>query len=267
MPDSLDTARAPHETRFLWVNLTREAHTALGESVCGAFDVRCVRGPTQIPAAIQVHAPPFLCFEYDEPDAPGMAALARTRREHPGLPVLMITGCHSEAVALWALRIRVWDLLVKPVSNRQLSECIGALIELTRRSGPGPAHETLFSLNGTGAPAALNGQGRSAKTYPAILHVATHFDRRIALDDVAALCRLSPSQFCRVFRQEQGLSFAQHLLHYRLERACEGLAEPGALAKEVAYSVGFNDLSYFTRAFKRQTGVCPSDYQAGARLS
>ncbi len=44
-------------------------------------------------------------------------------------------------------------------------------------------------------------------------------------------------------------------------------AQPCGLAKEVAYPVGFNDLSYFTRAFKRQLGVCPSDYQAGARLS
>ena len=44
-------------------------------------------------------------------------------------------------------------------------------------------------------------------------------------------------------------------------------AHPGALVKEVAYSVRFNDLSHFTRAFRRQLGVCPSDYQAGARLS
>ena len=51
----------------------------------------------------------------------------------------------------------------------------------------------------------------------------------------------------------------------RLDRACEGLTHPGALTKEVAYAVGFNDLSYFTCAFKRQLGVCPSDYQAGAR--
>ncbi len=99
------------------------------------------------------------------------------------------------------------------------------------------------------------------------MHVATHFDRKIALEDVAALCRLSPTQFCRVFRQEQGASFGQHLLRYRLESARERLAHPDALAKEVAYAVGFNDLSYFTWAFKRQLGLTPSEYRAGARLS
>ena len=68
---------------------------------------------------------------------------------------------------------------------------------------------------------------------------------------------------CRV--RKQGASFGQHLLRYRLARACESLAHPGALAKEVAYAVGFNDLSYFTWVFKRQLGLTPSEYRAGAR--
>ena len=258
-------ARGPRDASFLWVNLTREARTVLDQSVASTFDVRRVREPTQIPDAIQVHAPQFLCFEFDEPDAPGIAALADTRRAHPSLPVLMITGGHSEAVAVWALRIRVWDLLVKPVSCTELNQRLSALIELTRQPGRGPARDIRFPPQGSEATSVPNGLGRHGKTHPAILHVATHFDRRIALEDVAALCRLSPTQFCRAFRQEHGASFAQHLLRYRLERARERLAHPGALAKEVAYAVGFNDLSYFAWAFKRQLGLTPSEYRAGAR--
>jgi two-component system, response regulator YesN len=44
-------------------------------------------------------------------------------------------------------------------------------------------------------------------------------------------------------------------------------AQPGAPVRDAAYAVGFKDLSYFTRAFMRQLGVCPSEYQAGAGLS
>jgi len=265
MPNSFAPASAPRDGSFLWVNLTREARTMLDQSAGDAFDVRCVREPTQILGAIQVHAPQFLCFEFDEPDAPGIAVLAHTRRAHPSLPVLMITGGHSEAVAIWALRIRVWDLLVKPVSSGELSQRLTALFKLTNHAGTGSERDITFPSQGIETTMVPTDFDEHRKTHPAIAHVAKHFDRKIMLDDVAALCRLSPTQFCRVFRQEQGVSFCQHLLHYRLERACEGLAHSGALAKEVAYAVGFNDLSYFTWAFKRQFGLTPSEYRAATR--
>jgi AraC-like DNA-binding protein len=261
MPDSFDFSSVPRDASFLWVDLTRKAGTALRQTFDGSFAVRRVTEAKQIPSAIQLHTPPFLCFEFDAPRAPEIAALAHTRREHPCLPVLMITGCHSEALALWALRIRVWDLLVKPFPVGLLSQRIGALTELTRGTGPRPAHEILFAPQGADLFSSLHQLDRQARTHFAITHVAAHFDRKIALNHVAILCQLSPPQFCRVFKQEHGLSFVQYLLRYRIERACERLANPGARAKDVAYSVGFNDLTYFSRAFKRQVGVCPSEYQ------
>ncbi len=271
MRDQFDSACAPRDANFLWVNLTRQTSTALSEIAGHAFDVHCLRDTSQISAAVERHAPLFFCFEFDVPDTPGIIALADTRRTHPSLPVLMITGCHSDAMTLWALRIRVWDLLLKPVLSEELWPCLTALIELTRQGRSGPAREIRFPQRVEQALPAPNGPLlnplRKGRTHAAILHVTTHFDCKIALEQAAALCRLSPTQFCRLFRQEQGVSFGQHLLRYRLEQACQRLAHSGALVKDVAYSVGFNDLSYFTRAFKRQLGVCPSDYQAGARLS
>jgi two-component system, response regulator YesN len=267
MANSFGSKVAPLAARFLWVNLTAETHTPLGASAAGKHDVHSVHEPTQISAAIRAHAPLFLCFEFDQLDALGMATLAQIRCAYPSLPVLMITGDHSEAVALWALRIRVWDLLVKPVSNVELSQRIHSLIEMTRQRSLGPSRDIRFPSQVNEAIPVLNGPRAQGKTHPAITHVTTHFKSEITLADVAALCRLSPSRFSHVFRQEHGVSFGQHLLRYRLERACEQLADPDALAKEVAYAVGFNDLSYFARAFKRQLGVCPSKYQATARLS
>ena len=252
----------PH---FLWVNLTSQAHTALEEAIGSAFDVYRIKPPMLIPVAIKAHAPQFLCFEFDDPSPSYLGILADTRRAYPGLPVLLITGCSSEAIAIWALRIRVWDFLVKPVLIDELIQRITILINLTRQRCPGSVREIWFPQQSIETRLFLKVTGTQNRTHPAIELVKISFQQKILLHDVATLCRLSPSHFCHVFRKEQGVSFGQYLLHYRLEQACERLAEPGALTKEVAYAVGFNDLSYFTRAFKRQLGVCPRNYQAGAR--
>lgn len=262
-----DSKCSPRVANFLWVNLTRATHTALGESVGREFDVHTVREPRQIPDAVRVHAPLFICFEFDEPSEAGMATLAQVRSSHPSLPVLMIAGRACQTVVLWALRIRVWDLLVKPVAKEDMRLRLIALIELMRQRGSGPLRDIRFpSLDSEAAPVNNNLHQRG-KTHPAVVRVAMHFGSKIALNDVAALCRLSPSRFCHVFKQEHGESFSQYLLRYRIEQACDHLADPAARAKDVAYAVGFNDVSYFTRAFKRQLGVSPGKYRATAKLS
>lgn len=232
--------------KVLWVDLTLEARTPLLEHRDAGFalNLQCVNDPAQIPNAIGIFSPQLICFDFDQLELAGTNALARTRREHPNLPVLLIIGGLSESIARWALQMRVRDLLVKPLPVQALCQHIAALVELTSPK------------NDLAAPI-LNKRDR---TLPAITHVAAQFQHKIALEKVAGLCSLSPSQFCRIFKQRQGVSFLQYLLHYRIVQACERLCCPGALAKEVAYSVGFNDLSYFSWAFKRQVGVCPSQY-------
>ncbi len=121
--------------------------------------------------------------------------------------------------------------------------------------------------DGAAALSVLHRQSRQARTAAAVAHVAAHFASKIALEQAAALCQLSSTQFCRLFKMEQRESFGQFLLRFRLEQACERLANSDVLVKEVAYAVGFNDLSYFARAFKRQFGVCPRAFQASARSS
>jgi two-component system, response regulator YesN len=268
MPDQCDFcsgATASRDACCLWVDLTRAGTVLLALLESEFSCIRHLRAPPRIAEAIEFFAPQFLCFEFDDPDAAGMGALALTRRQLPDLPVLMITGAHSEAVALWALRMRVWDLLVKPVALAHLLQQLATLCDVTRDrtclKAPAADRQNQLAPPYTGAVPALDATLSPGRTQPAIAHVAEQFFCRISLDQVAALCRLSTSQFCRVFRQEHGASFGQYLLRYRIDRACERLVHRNALAKEVAYGVGFNDLSYFAWAFKRQVGVCPSRYR------
>jgi two-component system, response regulator YesN len=262
---TLPSAIATHAHRLVWVDLTHSVGEALSKQLTGGCCIQRVTDPLQIEATIHTHTPQFLCFEFDEPDAQGMNALAHTRLHHPSLPVLMFTGCHSEAVAIWALRMRVWDLLVKPLSCELLNQRISMLTALTCGPRPRAMHETLYLPQVAEDFVVSNGYGEHEKTHPAIAHVVQYFDDKIKLSDVAAMCHCGTTQFCRIFRQEHGQSFHQYLLHYRIDQACDRLANPNSHAKDVAYDVGFNDLSYFARAFKRHVGVCPSQYHLRAR--
>ena len=267
MRNSFDASNAAHGRRFLWVDLTQGAGASLVDSLDGTFDVHRVCEPTHVGHAIETHTPQFLCFEFDEPDAQGIDTLTRIGQEHPSLPILVITGRSSAAAAMLSLRPPVWGLLIKPVPPTELRRDILTLPSSTRANRPEAIRHSDAKRADVVPLSPVHEHDKKGRTHRAIEYAAEHFDRAIALGHVAALCQLGPSQFCRAFRLEHGVSFGQHLLRLRIERACDRLGDPDALVKEVAYSVGFNDLSYFTRAFRREMGVCPSAYQAGARLS
>jgi len=66
----------------------------------------------------------------------------------------------------------------------------------------------------------------------------------------------------RFLHDELGLSFKQYLNNIRLEEACRLLEESDYSIKEIAYKVGFNNSTHFTRVFKQYKDILPSEYKA-----
>ncbi len=78
----------------------------------------------------------------------------------------------------------------------------------------------------------------------------------------AKLCDLSRFQFSRNFKKEQGLTFRDFVVRVRVERAAELMRQsPHLSVTEAAFVVGFNDVSHFSRMFRRQLGVLPSQFR------
>ena len=61
-----------------------------------------------------------------------------------------------------------------------------------------------------------------------------------------------------------GVTPHQYLVRSRLRHAARRLAEDDSTITDIAYDVGFGDLSYFNRAFRRRYGASPSDVRAQA---
>ena len=79
---------------------------------------------------------------------------------------------------------------------------------------------------------------------------------------MALLCNMSPSRFCHEFKATFAVTFVEYLAQYRMEQAKRLLVNPTMPVADVAVAVGFNDPSYFTRVFRKQEGVSPSEYRA-----
>lgn len=72
--------------------------------------------PADVLAAVRVLRPDFVCVEYDYPNRARLAIIPLLRQHFPGLRVLMFTDYHTEPLAVWAFRNRVWEYRVKPVT-------------------------------------------------------------------------------------------------------------------------------------------------------
>jgi AraC-like DNA-binding protein len=100
-----------------------------------------------------------------------------------------------------------------------------------------------------------------------INYIENHYFEQISLEDMSRIADLSPRYFCRFFRKMTQSTPTEYLNYYRIECACDQLVRMQCSITEVALNCGFNDISYFIKAFHRAKGVTPKQYREAGRKS
>jgi AraC-like DNA-binding protein len=117
--------------------------------------------------------------------------------------------------------------------------------------------------------AVANGRGVRAARLAAIkADLLANLARDVSLGEIAARHRVSPRYVGMLFEGE-GTTLTAFVREERLKRARSMLLSPrfvGRRIAEIAYEVGFNDLSYFNRSFRRHFGHAPSDVRESGRV-
>ena len=96
-------------------------------------------------------------------------------------------------------------------------------------------------------------------------YIKKHYDKDISLDDVSREVNISPYYFSKLFKEETGENFIEYVTSIRMERAKELLENSGKSMKEICVEIGYADANYFSRTFKKNVGVTPTDYKEGKR--
>jgi AraC family transcriptional regulator len=81
------------------------------------------------------------------------------------------------------------------------------------------------------------------------------------IPELAAQCKLSHSHLQHLFKRQTGVRLGHLILEQRLLKAAQLLENSNMSVKEIAYAVGYEHTSSFTRAFERRFGQAPRSYR------
>lgn len=102
----------------------------------------------------------------------------------------------------------------------------------------------------------------------AILYIEQHYQEQITLEQLAESIHISKSECCRCFKRTLQLTPIEYLMKYRIFQAASMLQKDAPEARSMsslAFSVGFNNASYFNKIFKQYLDCTPSEYKRSVK--
>ncbi len=96
----------------------------------------------------------------------------------------------------------------------------------------------------------------------ALEYINNNYDKDISLDGVAKEINMSYHYFSKFFKDAIGKNFIDYLTDLRVEKSKELLKDLSLSIKSICYSVGYSDPNYFSKIFKKITGITPTEYRS-----
>ncbi|MNV31949.1 HTH-type transcriptional regulator YesS [compost metagenome] len=92
-------------------------------------------------------------------------------------------------------------------------------------------------------------------------YIEERYTDDLSLEEVADYVHLNPHYFSKIFKQEYGETFIDFVTRLRIGKAITLISEGRLTLKEVSFEAGYKDPNYFSRVFKKITGVSPTEFK------
>lgn len=135
---------------------------------------------------------------------------------------------------------------------------------LMRRAGRQKS-APFFSVGGVPYPG-----GKEGATDPFDLvaeYVSRHINHDFSLKDMSRECGYNQDYLYRVIKKRTGMTAIKYVNHIRMERIKSLIQHTELMLTEIAWNLGFDNLQYFSRFFKKNAGITASEYAAKVRTT
>ncbi len=200
----------------------------------------------------------IVLMDIEMPALNGIEASRRILQDKPSSRIIFITAYSLFSYAREAVKLGAIDYILKPVDRddvlRAVRRAVGQVEAERQLKAARPEAEALDEDEALDKATLM-----MAKVKKYLEHSYMNYD--LSLDSVSSLLNINPSYLSSIFKRCTGTNFLDYITNLRICAAKEYLCDPFKSAAEIASMVGYDSSSYFTRAFKKNTGLTPTEYR------
>jgi len=167
----------------------------------------------------------------------------------------VISGFSDFKYTRLAIQAGVIDYILKPVDPQDLNNALSAAVSQLESETGETENSNSFSPHATGTAA-------TSKVVSDVFdYINAHYLENISLTDIAETFFLSKEHLSRLFKKETGQNLFSYIMQLKLTEAKRLLQTTDMTLDDIAWHLGFSNGNYFSKVFKKNCRMSPSEYR------
>ncbi len=187
------------------------------------------------------------------PEVDGLELAKFISENYPYIECVIISGYNDFEYAKSALSYQVKEYLLKPVNKNELSQCLHNIEK-----------HFLASMSDLKSASENNRKGMNAEEIVSLVkqYINKNYQKNIDLGNISANFGFSAPYLTKIFTKYEHMTPSKYIMQYRINIAKQLLADETIPISVLSEQTGFSDQFHFSKTFKQQTGMSPSQYRA-----
>lgn len=214
--------------------------TMIDKKKLGIDEIYKAYSMNQAVEIIQSHEISILLSDIEMPKGNGLRLIEWVRMQALDIIPIFLTSHAVFDYAKKALSLRVTEYLLKPVEQNELERALTEAVKLARPFQVKKSPEIISHV----------------KAY-----IEENLDCEISRTEIAEAVHLHPDYLSHFFKEKTGLSISDYINEVRMEHAKTLLLTTEDPVSSIAFQSGYTNIAYFSKIFKRATGMTPTKYR------
>lgn len=200
---------------------------------------------------IEKTLPDLLITDIRMPHIDGLELIRRTIAIKPDIFIIIVSAYAEFELAREAIRFGAKDYLLKPLNEHELLLLIDLIHKEWQLNNEHLLQGLQYPESGTNNAIILRAQQ----------YIREHYSKDITLENICDVVNVSKNYFSALYKRETGMNIWDYVTEVRIEYAKRLLLTTNLKNYEISFEIGYENPSYFSKTFKKLTGLKPNEFR------